>query len=139
MSTTFEDIRAAIAALVETNWTTTDVVYDNRSYIPDPNTSYVRLVISEGPSRQVSCGGTTNCHRIIGLINVSIFVPLGTGTRTIRQYADTIADFLRNKQFSSPYLVCRSPRIVRVGEVDGMYQMSVIVDFWCDVSVANAS
>ncbi|MBU0792218.1 MAG: DUF4128 domain-containing protein [Gammaproteobacteria bacterium] len=133
---TFQDIRQAIEVRMGANWTTTPIVYENVSYTPTPATPFVRLLIEEVDSKQV-CMSTTPCHRITGLIVVMIFVPVNTGTNTIRGYADTIAGIFRNADFSG--IKCRSPRIVRVGDIGEWYQVSVFTDFWKDVALANAS
>ena len=50
-----------------------------------------------------------------------------------------IADIFRNAQFSPLDIVCTSTQIVRIGEIDGMYQYNVITPFWVDITSDNAS
>ena len=133
---TFQDIRAAIETRFSTNWTATDISWDNVPYDPKPETPFVRLLINEVDSFQVSMA-TAPCHRFTGLIHILVMVPVGTGTHTARGYADSIADIFRNASFSN--INCRTPRIVRVGDVGEYFQYSVLINFWKDEALANAT
>jgi len=133
---TFQDIRAAIETRFSTNWTATDISWDNVDYDPKPETAFVRLMINETDSFQVSMS-TTPCHRFTGIIHITIMVPVGTGTNTARGYADAAAAIFRNADFSG--INCRSPRIVRVGDVGEFHQISCLTNFWKDESLSNAS
>jgi len=132
----FQDIEQAIAVRLATNWTTTPITYENVPYTPTPRTAFVRLLVNEVFSKQIAMSGSSSCHRISGLINIMIFAPIGTGVRVARGYADSIAAIFRNAQFSS--ILCRSPRLVRVGDIGEWYQYSVLVDFQYDQALANA-
>ena len=133
---TFQDIRQAIEVRFTTNWTATDVSIDNVPYTPNANTAFVRLMINEVDTFQASIA-TTPCHRFIGIIHVLIMVPVGTGTNVARGYADDVAGIFRNADFDD--IQCRSPRIARVGDVGEFFQYSVLVNFWHDAILANAS
>jgi len=133
---TFQDIRQAIESRFSTNWIATDVSWDNVPYTPDANTAFVRLMINEVDSFQASIA-TVPCHRFIGIIHILIMVPVGTGTNTARGYADDAATIFRNANFDG--IQCRSPRIVRVGDIGEHYQYSVMLNFWYDAILANAT
>ena len=120
---TWQDIRQAIEERFSTNYTTTDISWDNVPYTPDPATAFVRLLINEVDVYQASMANTP-CHRFIGLIHAMVMVPTGTGTNTARGYADTIADIFRNANFDD--ITCRSPKIVRVGDIGEHFQISII-------------
>jgi len=132
----FQDIRTAVEARLSAKWTTTAISWDNVPYTPIAETPFIRLLINEVSSQQISMA-TIPCHRIIGLIHIPIMVPVGTGTQVACGYADTLAGVFRNANFSS--ITCRSPKIVRVGDIGEHYQVSFLVDFWYDVALANAS
>lgn len=132
----FQDIRKDIEQRLSANWTSTDIAWDNVDYTPTPETAFIRLLVEEVDSRQVT-SQSTPCHRIIGLIHVMIMVSVGTGTDTARGYADGIATIFRNANFSD--IQCRSPRIERVGDIGEWFQYSVLVPFYADKSLANAS
>jgi hypothetical protein len=133
---TFQDIRSAIETRFSTNYTDTAISWDNVAYDPSPETSFVRLIINEVDSFQVSMS-TTPCHRFTGIIHVLIMVPVGTGTDTARGYADTVANIFRNACFDN--INCRTPRIVRVGDVGEYFQYSCLINFWKDEALSNAS
>jgi hypothetical protein len=132
----FQDIRAAIEARLSTNWTTTAIAWDNVEYNPSPATSFIRLIVDEVDSTQVSMA-TTPCHRIVGLIHIMIMVPINTGTNVARGYADTLAGYFRNADFSD--IKCQSPRIRRVGDIGEYYQYSLLIPFYTDKYLANAT
>ena len=131
----FQEIRAAIEARLSSNWTTTAIAWDNVEYDPNPATAFIRLIVEEADSTQVSMG-TTPCHRIVGLIHIMIMVPVNTGTNVARGYADTWAGVFRNADFSG--IKCQSPRIVRVGDLGEYYQLSMLTPFYTDKILANA-
>lgn len=127
---TLEAERIAIESRFNTNWTTTTKAFDNIPFKPPTNgDGWARLTILDGKSDQVSLN-TDPTHRRVGVITVQIFVPKGTGTITVRTYADSIAAIFRNAVFSG--IVCRSPFLVRVGQTGEWYQMNVIVPFFID-------
>lgn len=130
-----QDIRTAIESRLSANWTTTDISWDNIPYTPLPETPYIRLLINEVDSYQASMAAIP-CHRTIGLIHILIMTPVGTGTQTARGYADTLDGIFRNANFSD--IICKSPKLVRVGDVGEHYQYSHITSFWIDKALANA-
>ena len=132
----YQDIRAAIEARLQTNWTTTPISWDNVPYDPNPAQAFIRCMIDEVDSQQVSMA-TTPCHRVTGLIHVMVLVPTNTGTNTARGYADSLAAIFRNADFSG--VKCLSPRIRRVGDLGEYYQLSVLTPFTYDQYLANAS
>ena len=132
----FQDIREAIESRLNANWSTTDISWDNVSYTPDANTAFIRLLINETDSYQASMANTP-CHRTIGLIHILVMVPIGTGTNTARGYCDTLAGIFRNASFDD--ITCKSPKIVRVGDIGEHYQYSILIPFWKDAILANAA
>ena len=133
---TFQEIRAAIETRFSTNWTATDISWDNVPFTPDPETAFVQLLINEVDAYQVSMA-TAPCHWFTGIIHVVIMVPVGTGTHTARGYADSVAAIFRNAIFSN--INCRTPRIIRVGDVGEYFQYSCLVNFWKDEALSNAT
>lgn len=132
----FQDIRAAIEQRLANNWSSTDIAWDNIDYQPTSETAFIRCLVEEVDSRQVS-SQTTPCHRVVGYIHIMIMVPTNTGTNTARGYADDIAAIFRNANFSD--IQCTSPRIERVGDIGEWFQYSVLIPFWADKALANAT
>ena len=59
-----------------------------------------------------------------------MFVAAGTGTDRARTLGDAAASVFANAAFSG--IQCRTPRLERIGEKDGWFQMAVTVRFWRD-------
>jgi len=121
-----QDIRTAIEGRLSDNWTATDISWDNVPYTPKTSTPFIRPLIDEVDSYQISMADTP-CHRVIGIIHILIMVPTGTGTQTARGYSDTLGDLFRNADFSD--ILCRSPKTVRVGDIGEHYQFSWLCPF----------
>jgi hypothetical protein len=136
----FQQVRQYIEDRLSSNWSATDVAFDNIDYTPNASTAFINLIIEDSDSRQITYNANENAtHRYEGWVMVFVNVPLKTGTNTARGYADSIADIFRNAQFSPLDIVCTSTQIVRIGEIDGMYQYNVITPFWVDITSDNAS
>ncbi len=128
----YEAERQAIESRFETQWASaTSIDFDNVDFVPTPGTSFVRLTILDGDSRQVSLGDSP-LYRSIGVIIISIFTPLDIGSATGRTLADNAAAIFRGWQSSG--IVCRSPSIQRVGKTNGWFQYNVNVPFYRDES-----
>ena len=136
----FQDVRQYIESRFSDNWTDTDISFDNVDYTPSPDTAFAHLIIEDHDTRQITYNAKENAtHRYEGWIIVFINVPLKGGTNTARGYADSVSDIFRNAQFSPLDIVCRSTRIIRIGEVAGMFQYNVTTEFWVDITLDNAS
>jgi len=137
---TQQDFRKYVERRLRDNWTTTDIAYDNVDYTPSPNTAFVNLIIEENTSRQITYNAKENAtHRLEGFIMVLVNVPLKGGTNIARGYADSISTIFRNAQFSTMDILCKSTKVIRVGEVEGMFQYNVLTPFQVDVTLDNAS
>ena len=69
-------------------------------------------------------------HRAGGIISINIYTALAIGTRDAEQKADFVSLVFRSANFSN--IICRSPRIARLGERDGWFIYNVSVDFHYD-------
>ena len=126
----YEDANAAIEARFNTEWAdAAPVKWDNVEFEPTSGTSFVELQIHVAVAIQASIE-VTPLHRAFGIISTNIYIPLNIGTKTADDHADTIAAIFRAATFSN--VICRSPRIARLGEVDGWFIINVSVDFHYD-------
>lgn len=99
--TAFSAIRQALETEFNTEWSTTDKVFDNTIYEPTKGTPWVRLTIMDGDSENISLSSASTVRkRYDGTIYTSIFVPSGTGTGTARTHADSIAAIWDNTTIS---------------------------------------
>ena len=133
----YQTIRQAIESRLAANWTTTDIAWDNVAYTPTAETPFIRLIIDEVDSRQITLGTDSPCHRITGLIHIMVLVPTNTGTNTARGYCDSLASIFRNADFSG--IKCQSPRIRRIGDIGEHYQYSVLIPFYTDQPLVNVA
>lgn len=114
------------------NWTATRWTTDgDNSFKPPINSAWVRLVMVDGLTDQISLGNAPR-FRHYGTIVFQIYVPESSGARVARTHADTIAVIFRNKYFGNPIISCGSPRLTNIGENQGWYQINLSVPFYWD-------
>lgn len=111
--------KAAIKARLDANWATTRITYGNAQPAdPWPPVDgsgvlvpWVNLEIRSLDS-EIAGTGTPGNHvwKYYGLILVHVFVPVGSGTELADQYAATIGEIFRAKEFynSTPGYAIRS-------------------------------
>lgn len=127
----FDTGRKDVETRFQNYWgTTTEVLYDNMTRVPERGTPWVRLTINEGQSNIIGIADT-NLYRNLGVIIVQVFVPEGQGTASARQLADQAAAIFRGAQFGSG-ITCRAPQLANIGVIDGWYQINVSVPFFRD-------
>lgn len=106
----------------------TPVDWANVQFDMPANGSWARFRILDGDSNQLTIGATTNSHRHVGVIVVSLFTELGKGDATIIALADIVADGFRN--WIGSYSHCRQPSIKEIGpDGQGWYQINVSIPF----------
>lgn len=131
----FESERSAIEQRFATQWDEDEPVkYDNIDFTPPIDGSYAALEIHSNPGICISTSGSHLLERTTGLIVVTIYTPLGVGTRPGRLLADTAADIFRFAQFGG--IQCRGAEIKRIGEHEGKFIYVVRVPYWRDEAVA---
>lgn len=117
----------AIEGRMNTNWTTTPIVFENVDYVPVDGTPYVELFVKSADAVRASLGPSA-LHRIVGVILVNIHVPKGTGTNLARTYGDTIAAIFRDQAFSG--VVCRAASVRSIGPVNEWFVVSVTIPYY---------
>mgnify|MGYP003149286864 CR=1 FL=1 len=123
----FASERTNIEGRFNSNWTTTTIAWGNVDFDTPNDTSWVRFNILNGES---GYRGINNLKRNTGIINIQIFVPIKTGTATLRGYADTIAGIFDGTSFND--VVCDVASIATVGTDDKWHQMNVNIPYWRD-------
>ena len=106
------------------------VVFNNVSYSPTPNSSWVQCLVNFGASEYLSLGGTSNSYnRIIGLIVVNIFTPKGVGAGANFTIAKRIRDLYNRIIVSGVYFDAPiGPEVVSASP-EGYFQTQVRVTF----------
>ena len=113
---TSEQIRSGILGYITTNWTTTDVEYPNQNFSWSGKDSWIRPSILLGDSF-IGELGTTGIGEGLGVLMISIFVGLGTGTKSGNDIADALSVlFRRTEQIDG--IIFDEPSIYNVGKED---------------------
>ena len=87
------------------------------------------LRILNADADQISLGSDPY-YRNVGVISIAVMTPEGIGSATAKGYCDALSAIFRSAQFSG--ILCRTPRIEEVGNMDGYYQIQVITEFQRD-------
>lgn len=120
----------AIEARFETQWAlTTPVAYMNVEFTPPRDAPWVRLTVLPGGEGQIELGNPS-LDRHVGLIDVSVFTPEGSGTKQARELAEQAAAIFRKANFSG--ILCRNPDVTTVGIIDGWMQLAVRIPYQRD-------
>jgi len=124
----FDTIRTDIEAYLVANWATTTIQFSNAKFTT-PAAEWVRCQVVFGDTSQVSMGSSQD-HRTELLVVLSLFGKNNSGTGQLLTYADTLTDLFVNKDIG--VVKTRSPSINVIGEVDGFYQINLVVPAYSD-------
>lgn len=127
---TFQAEKTAIEQFVSSNLTGTYLVFENQS---QPNTvaDWIRTNILNSDSQQISLGSNP-WFRYKGLVIFQIFTKPNIGSGRATQLADTITGLFRNTKIGA--ITFRPPRVDKIGEDGGWYQVNVSVPFFREES-----
>ncbi len=122
--------RRDIEGRIDSNWALTRVAYENvRFPVARSDESWVNCQIFEESAERLNIGNP-GCHRVRGLIVLSVYVPKGSGTNTARDYADQLAIIFRDQQFGG--ITCQEAIPRNQGEYQNWYQFDVSIRFFWD-------
>lgn len=110
----------------DTMWTLTDYAKDGVPFRPTPGQAYVALFILPGEGKQVEMGILRRIRRI-GLIDLQIFVPTGTGTGQAGVLTDAFADIFELRTISG--VIFRAMSVARVGAKDAWTQYNASIPY----------
>ena len=107
------------------------VVFNNVSYAPTPNSSWVQCLLSFGANEYLSQGLTTDSrNRIVGVIVVNIFTPAGVGSGANYAIGKRIRDLYNRIIVSGVYFDAPiGPEVVGTPAPEGYFQTQVRVTF----------
>lgn len=122
----------SVVSRFESSWAgLTPVEYPNVSFTPPNQTAWVRLSLLPGAEYQASMALTGGrIFRSAGVVDVSIFVPIGTAIEDAAALADAAAAVFRGTSFDG--LVFRAPSFILVGISGGWYQTNVSIPYYRD-------
>lgn len=110
----------------------TPIAWPNVNFTPpNPQSSWIRLSISDGDSNQMELGSNPATIRYAGIIYVQIFTRLDIGDAVALQLADTVKQIFNN--WCGVSVRCRAAKIKVIGnDGNGWYQVNVVVPFYRD-------
>lgn len=133
----FDAERKIIEGQFNSGWqSSAPVKYENVEFSEPVNQPWAALFINPGEGFQASLNPNPT-HRIPGVIVVQIFTPKDKGTAQAKKLADKAAGIFRRQVFTDPTagkIVCKTPTLRPAGEVQGWYQLNVIIPYYRDVT-----
>jgi hypothetical protein len=127
-------VRATIESRLATELADTPpipVIFNNVSYTPTPNSSWVQCLLNFGANEYLSQGLTTDSrNRIVGVIVVNIFTPAGVGSGANYAIGKRIRDLYNRIIVSGVYFDAPiGPEVVGTPAPEGYFQTQVRVTF----------
>ena len=134
MTANLNTIRATIESRLATELASSPaipVVFNNVSYAPIPNSSWVQCLLSFGANEYLSQGLTTDSqNRIVGVIVINIFTPAGVGSGANYTIGKRIRDLYNRVIVSGVYFDAPiGPEVVGTPAPEGYFQTQVRVTF----------
>ena len=127
------DENKAIRTLFNAGWgSTTAIAYENETFDPPSDESYVSLVVRPDDAFQHEIGSTKVTFRHPGLIFVMIFSPPDQGNAAALALADTAAAIFRRQSssFTDGRILYRAPTITPIGITDeGYFHVNVVIPY----------
>lgn len=132
----FQDVQETLEVRMDTEWGNTSkkkvkVAYANANFKPTRGKTWMRFTVNMGDGIQASMGATVKQERHFGVIIVQIFVGENETTRVARELADLVGNIFRYQNLPGN-IICRSPKIVEVGTLEGWWQTNVQIEFQYD-------
>ena len=91
----YDIVQTALETYVQTNWTATQVQFDNVSFTPELYNEYLRCNVLFGDGKSTSLGA--KCYRQIGLLILSVFTKPGDGSNRRMYLAHLAANMVIDK------------------------------------------
>lgn len=135
--TVYFDATQAIIARMDTLWTTTEKVFDNEQFVPTARTPFVGLSVNFFEANQTGLAKElTNNRRFrhFGTIDINILTVVNEGTGLGLEYADSISEIFRSKEFSG--VVTQAPVLLSQQQIKyetgNWWSTPLTVAFWID-------
>ena len=111
------------------------VKYENVDFVYPENSEFVALYIKSGNADQITLGDDP-IVRNAGLVDIQLFAPINTGTKTIKEIIDFLVLMFERKQLfeGDVYIVFSQAQVNEIGEQENYYQINVSFPFRKDVN-----
>jgi len=123
-------VQSLIEPFLDTNWTATDIAWQNIRFDEPVNSAWIKVEIKPGPA-EVSSFGVSGKNRQFGNVWINLFYPLDEPLPTLWGYVDLLKETLNRKSFSGG-LQFEAPQIMDIGArpKDKWYQVSIRFPFY---------
>ncbi len=107
------------------------VVFHNMAYTPTIGSSWVQCLLSFGAGEYLTHGATTSAsNRVVGVVVVNVFTPLGLGSGANYTIAKRIRDLYNRAIVSGVYFDAPiGPEVQASASPEGFFQTQVRVTF----------
>ena len=107
------------------------VVFHNMAYEPTPGSSWVQCLLSFGSGEYLTHGDIDNgSNRVVGVVVLNVFTPLGVGTGANYTIAKRIRDLYNRVIVSGVYFDAPiGPEVLASASPEGYFQTQVRVTF----------
>jgi len=107
------------------------VVFHNMAYEPTPGSSWVQCLLSFGSGEYLTHGSTTDAsNRVVGIVVLNVFTPLGVGAGANYTIAKRIRDLYNRVIVSGVYFDAPiGPEALGSPSPEGYFQTQVRVTF----------
>ena len=125
-------VETSMAALAAGTWAASGspvVAYDNVNFDARNQTTWARVMLEPGDSFNKSIESDFQI-RHVGLVVVALYTRLRTGAAPLLGYADDVSDTFSNTRSGAVWF--DQARIIRIGEIDEVYQVNVSIPYVYD-------
>lgn len=126
-------IRQTIETYFNTNWTKTDIAWDNVDFNPKNRVEFVRFSWQENGGSQETLGSVGNrLFRHVGILFIQVLVKRSIATKRIDELADDALNLFEGKTISGVRFINCGKRNVTNFEPE-WFQVNVICEFSLDI------
>lgn len=144
MSNNFDKTRAALVKKFQAEWPTdapanlplSEIEMPNRKLDRELSSPFGRLTVNFSGRENAAIGGRK--IRLRGFLYLQVFVPEGTGTKTLTDSADHLAEIFDNKTIAftggNGFVICSAVDTAQTGVRDGYEQATLALPFYSDAN-----
>jgi hypothetical protein len=123
----YEYIRSRLETYFIGNWQLTLVAVDNDKFIPEPESSWVRIGVRPYLAENAALG--TDCVRYNALFYIQVFVPINSGPGPAFQLVDEASTLMANKIIDNVHTYQADASYIG-DDGQGWFQINVNVPCW---------
>lgn len=134
MSSTYNDVRQTIESRIATEMALSpsyQVSYENVPFTPPNNSIWIKVLVRFGASNYATLlGPTAGSNRQSGIVFISIFSPIGTGSGANFTVAERLKDLFDRKTVDKViFNAADGPEIVESASPEAFFQTDLSITF----------